>query len=33
MALLKVRLKEKDKRPVFALKYDPRLPAIQPLVA
>ena len=27
-ALFKVKTKEKKKRPVFAIKYDPRLPSI-----
>ena len=29
VALLKVRRKESEKRPIFALKYDPRTPSIQ----
>ena len=34
VALLKVRKKEEDiKRPVFAVKYDPRLPSIEALQA
>ena len=32
-ALLKVKTKEKKKRPVFAIKYDPRLPSIPNIVA
>ena len=33
MALLKIRKKETYSRPVFAIRYDLRLPALQPLVA
>ena len=33
MALLKTKKKVSDNRPVFAIKYDPRLPALQPLIA
>ena len=33
VALLKVQKKVSGKRPIFALQYDPRLPAIQPIVA
>jgi hypothetical protein len=33
IALLKVKQKIKQKRPIFALQYDPRLPALQPIIA
>ena len=33
VVLLKVHKKASGKRPIFALQYDPRLPAIQPKVA
>ena len=33
IALLKVRKKESEVRPIFAIKYDPRMPPIQPLMA
>ena len=29
---MKVRKKTAEARPVFALKFDPRIPAIQPMV-
>ena len=32
VALMKVRKKTAEARPVFALKFDPRIPAIQPMV-
>ena len=33
IALLKVKIKEKEKLPIFAVKYDPRMPALQPMLA
>ena len=33
IALLKVKIKEKEKQPIFAVKYDPRMPALQPMLA
>ena len=33
VALIKVRIKDPEKRPIFATRYDPRMPAIQPIVA
>ena len=33
VALMKVKKKITEKRPIFALKYDPRIPSIQPMVA
>ena len=33
IALLKIRKKESENRPVFSIQYDPRLPAIQQVVA
>ena len=33
VALRRVLKKQEDKRPVFALTYDPRLPPIQPSIA
>ena len=33
VALMKVKKKIKEARSVFALKFDPRIPAIQPMVA
>ena len=33
VALFKVKRKEIESRPIFALKFDPRIPAIQPMVA
>ena len=33
VALLKVKRKEAEIRPIFAVKFDPRLPPIQPIVS
>ena len=33
IALLRVRRKESNTRPIFALKYDPRMPSIKPIIA
>ena len=33
VALLKVKRKEAESRPIFAVKFDPRLPSIQPIVS
>ena len=33
IALLKIRKKAAENRPVFAIHYDPRLPAVQQIVA
>ena len=32
VALFKIRKKNTEKRPVFAVKFDPRLPALQQIV-
>ena len=33
VALMKVKKRVTEKRPLFALKYNPRIPSIQPMVA
>ena len=33
VALMKVKKKTGEARPVFVMKFDPRIPAIQPMVA
>ena len=33
VALLKMRTKNKEKQPIFAVKYDPRMPTLQPMLA
>ena len=33
VALFKVKKKTSEKRPVFATKFDPRIPALQPMIA
>ena len=33
VALLKVKAKDQENRPIFALKFDPRMPSVQPMLS
>ena len=33
ISLLKLKIKDEEKQPIYAVKYDPRMPALQPLLS